>query len=205
MPRRDIAVRRVGRPQTAGDIGVPTRPGGRRRVAASAAVNRVVGIGSGPANGGRRSKPLPSKPLPSKPLPKKLLPKKPLPKKPLPKKPPRWSAGVSARVSAQPKFRIHLLVPVRAATSCSFPRGARLGNDSVRAYAVRLYGASCTRKARWGRRRKGGPRSRRRIPPWRRSRSITLLSIEILPSVGHTNRGSWARRRPARRRRGLRT
>ena len=99
--------------QTAGGVGVPARPGGRRRVAGSAAVSRVAGIGSGSASGGRRSRPLP-------------------------RKPPRRSA----RVSAQPMLRKNLLVPVRAATSCSFPRGVRLINDSVRACAVRLYGES---------------------------------------------------------------
>ena len=101
--------------RTVGGVGVPTRPGGRRRAAGSAAVNRVAAIGSGSASGGRRSKPLP-------------------------RKPPR----PSARVSAQPTLRKNLLVPVRAATSCSFLRGVRLVNGSVRACAVRLYGESCS-------------------------------------------------------------
>ena len=65
-------------------------------MAGSAAVSRVAAIGSGSASGGRRSK------LPSN-------------------RPPRRSA----RVSAQPTIRKNLLVPGQAATSCSFPRGAR--------------------------------------------------------------------------------
>ena len=108
MPSRGIAVRCVRMQRTAGGVGVPARPGGTRRVGASAAVNRVVGIASGSASGGKRSRP------------------------------PRQSA----RVSAQPTLQKNLLVPVRAATSCSFPRGSALINNSVRAYAVRLYGES---------------------------------------------------------------
>jgi len=111
IPRRGIAVRRVRMQRTAGGFGVPARRGGRRRTGASAAVNRVVGIAGGFASGGRRSRPLPRKPL-----------------------------RRSARVSAQPRIRKSLLVPVQAATSCSFLRGGALINDSVRAYAVRLYG-----------------------------------------------------------------
>ena len=113
MPSRGIAVRRVRMQRTVGGIGVPTRPGGRRRVAASAAVNRVAGIASGSASGGRRNRPLPRKPR-----------------------------RRSARVSAQPRLRKNLLVPVRAVTSCSFPRGVVPISGSVRAYAVRLYGES---------------------------------------------------------------
>ena len=59
MPRRGIAVRRVRMRQTAGGIGVPTRRGGRRREAASAAASRVAGIESGSGSGGRRNR-LPS-------------------------------------------------------------------------------------------------------------------------------------------------
>ena len=62
MPRRGIAVRHVRMQRTAGGIGVPTRPGGRRRGAASAAVSRVAAIGNGSASGERRSRPLPSRP-----------------------------------------------------------------------------------------------------------------------------------------------
>ena len=53
MPRRGIAARRVRMQQTVGGVGVPIRPGGRRRRAASAAGSRVVGIGSGSASGER--------------------------------------------------------------------------------------------------------------------------------------------------------
>ena len=113
MPSRGIAARRVGGQRTAGGIGVPARHGERRRAAASAAVNRVAGIASGFANGARRNKPLP-------------------------KMPPRRSA----RVSAQPRFWRNLLVPVRAAMSCSLLRDVVLISDSVRACAVRLYGES---------------------------------------------------------------
>jgi hypothetical protein len=101
--------------QTIGGVGAPTRPGGRRRVGGSAAVSRVVAIGNGSASDGRRSRSLPQKPC-------------------------RWSA----RVSAQPTLRKNILVPVRVATCCSFLRGVRLVNGSVRAYAARLYGESCS-------------------------------------------------------------
>lgn len=117
MPRRGIAVRHVGMRQIAGDVGVPTRPGGRRRVAGIAAVNRVAGIGSGSASGGRR---------------KKLLLRNP--------------RGRSARVSAQPILRKKFLAPVRAVTSCLFLRGVVLISNSVRACAARLYGVSSSVK-----------------------------------------------------------
>lgn len=113
MRSRGTAVLRVSRLRSGGGLGVRARPGGRRRVAASAVVSRVAGIASGYASGGKRNRPLPSS-----------------------------SRGRSARVSAQPRRRKNLLVPGRAATSCSFPRGARRISGSVRAYAVRLYGES---------------------------------------------------------------
>jgi len=84
-------------------------------VAGSAAVNRVAAIGNGSASGEKPNK-----------------------------RQPRKSLKRSARVSAQAMLRKNLLVPVRVVTCCSFPRGARLVSDSVRAYAVRLYGESCS-------------------------------------------------------------
>ena len=78
---------------------------------ASAGVNRVVGTAGGSASVGKRSRPLPRKP-----------------------------PGQSARVSAQSMLRTNLPAPVRAVTSCSFPPTVALINDSVRLYAVRLYG-----------------------------------------------------------------
>ena len=106
---------RVRLRQTVGGVGVPTRPGGRRREAGSAAVNRVAAIDSGSASGGR-------------------------PSKRLARKPPR----PSARVSAQRRLRKNLLVPVRAATSCSFPHGPGPVDASVRACAARLCDESCS-------------------------------------------------------------
>jgi hypothetical protein len=117
MPRRGIAVRRVRMRQIAGDVGMPTRPGGRRRVAGIAAVNRTAGIGSGSASGGRRKKKLL----------KKLL---------------RNPRRRSARVSAQPILRKKFLAPVRAVMSCLFLRSVVLISNSVRACAARLYGVS---------------------------------------------------------------
>ena len=112
MPRRGIAVRRVRMRQTAGDVGVLTRLGGRQRVAGIAAVNRATGIGSGSASGGRW------------------------------KKRPRNPRRRNARVSAQPTLRKKFLVPVRAVTSCLFLRDVVLISNSVRACAARLYGVS---------------------------------------------------------------
>jgi hypothetical protein len=113
MPSRGIAVWRAKRRRTAGGIGVPARPGGRRRAAGSVVASRVADIASGCVSGGRRNRPL------SKKLPRP-----------------------SARVSAQPRFWKTLPVPGRAATSCLFPRDAARINGSVRACAVKLYGAS---------------------------------------------------------------
>jgi len=94
-------------------LGVPPRSGGRRKGAGSAVAAKVAGTASGCASGGRRSRPLL-------------------------KRPPR----PSARVSAQPMLWKNLPVPGRAATSCSFPRGAVRISGSARACAVRLYGES---------------------------------------------------------------
>jgi hypothetical protein len=118
MSRRGIAVRRVGMRQIVGDVGVPTRPGGGREVAAIAAVNRVAGIDSGSGNGGRQ---------------KKLV---------LPRNPRRRRA----RVSAQPTLRKEFLVPVRAVTSCLFLCGVVHISNSVRACAARRYGVSSSVK-----------------------------------------------------------
>jgi len=115
MPSRGIVVWRVRRRRTAGGIGVPAKPGGRPREAGNAAAGRVIGIASGSARGGRRSRRLPRKPR-----------------------------RRSARVSAQPTLQKNLRVPVQAVTSYSFPLGVVLISDSVRAYAVRLYGGSCS-------------------------------------------------------------
>ena len=108
--RRGIAVGCVSKRQDDGVLGVPARPGGRRKGAGSAVAARVAGIGSGYVSGGTRQ------PL---------------------KRPPR----ASARVSAQPRVWKNLPVPGRDATSCLFPRGAARISGSVRACAVRLYGA----------------------------------------------------------------
>ena len=54
------------------------------------------------------------------------------------------AAQVECEGQRQPTLRKNLLVPVRAATYCSLLRGVRLVNGSVRACAVRLYGASCS-------------------------------------------------------------
>ena len=103
---------------TVGDVGVPIRSGGRRKAAGSAAVNRASAIGSMSANGG-----MPSTSLP--------------PHRPLRRR---------ARASAQPTLRKHLLVPAQAATCCSSPCGVGLVNTTVRACAVKLYGAFCSAK-----------------------------------------------------------
>jgi hypothetical protein len=118
MPGRGIAVRRVRMRQIAGDVGAPTRPGGRRRVAGIVAVNRAAGIGNGSASGGRR---------------KKLL---------LLRNPRRRSA----RVSAQPILRKEFPAPVRAVTSGLFLRSVVLISNSVRACAARLYGVSSSER-----------------------------------------------------------
>ena len=127
MPSRGIAARRARRPQAAGGIGVPITHGGRRMVAASAAVNRVVGIASGCVSDARRNRPR----LRSL---------------------PRWSA----RVSAQPTLRKNLFVPVRVAMRCSFLRGAAHTSGSVAACAERPYGESSSVSGGGGGGVKGG-------------------------------------------------
>lgn len=56
MARHGIAVRRVRMQPTAGGIGMPTKSGGRRTMAGSAAASRVAAIESGSASDGRRSR-----------------------------------------------------------------------------------------------------------------------------------------------------
>ena len=56
MPRHGIAGRHARRRRSGGGSGMPIRPGGRPRAGGSVAVNRVVGIGSVSASGGRRNR-----------------------------------------------------------------------------------------------------------------------------------------------------
>ena len=117
IPSRGIAARRVNRKP---GVGVPDGLGGRRKVAGSAAVNRVAGIASGSASGVRRSR------LPSR-------------------SPPRRSP----RASAQPMLRKNFPALDRAATSCSLVRDGLLISGSVRACAARRYD-ECSNVSRAG-------------------------------------------------------
>jgi hypothetical protein len=108
---------------------VPGGAGGRRRQGARAAAGRVAGIESGCVSGASRSRRRSSRQRRS-----------------------------PARVSAQPRLLKNLPVPDPAVTNCLSQGGVRRISGSVRACAVKLYGASCSARQDGGDGGKGGRR-----------------------------------------------